>query len=321
MHLARPLDPVHLQARWLAAMRRGDLSSAWALGDVVLAGRDPAERDDPRLPYHLRWVWDGRRFDGRHVLVRCYHGLGDTLMFARYLAPLRRRAASVTLEAQPELVPLLATLPGPDRILPFRVDAPAPPAECDIEAMELAHALRAGTGAEAVPYLAAPPDLVAQARGIVRSGRESRRFAVGLCWQAGGWDPDRSVPLGDLLPALAGCHLVSLQRGPAAAEAVQPEFLNPRDRSTDMLRTAALVAAVDLIVTVDTMVAHLAGALGRPAWLLLKRDADWRWMQGRSDSPWYPTLRLYRQARAGAWRAPLAALAADLARIRLPAAG
>ncbi len=95
-------------ADWTAAMRRGDFTAAWRISDAVLATRDPATRDDPGLPYHLRWVWDGAPLDGRDVLVRCYHGLGDTIQFARYLAPLRARAARVTLEAPPELRALLA---------------------------------------------------------------------------------------------------------------------------------------------------------------------------------------------------------------------
>src|SRR5690242_16871168 len=99
----------------MAAMRRGDFAAAWRINDAVLAARDPRGRDDPRLPYHLRWVWDGRSVWDRHVLVRCYHGLGDTLQFARYLPALRARARSVTLECQPPLLPLLASLPAVDR--------------------------------------------------------------------------------------------------------------------------------------------------------------------------------------------------------------
>src|SRR5579872_6145958 len=98
-------------------MRAGDFETAWRVHDWVLAGRDPDGRDDPSLPYHLRWVWDGRRFEGRDVMVRCYHGLGDTIQFCRYLAPLRTRVRSLALEVQPELVPLMETVPGPDRLI------------------------------------------------------------------------------------------------------------------------------------------------------------------------------------------------------------
>lgn len=284
-------------------MRAGAFDTAWAISDAVLAARDPATRDDPALPYHLRWVWDGRRLEGRRVLVRCYHGLGDTLQFCRYLPALRHHAAHVTLEAQPELMPLLRHLPGPDRLIPFRPDAPAPASECDVEVMELAHALRLAP--QGGPYLSANP-LPRPAQGLL----------VGLCWQAGGWDPGRSVPLHSLAPLgqSPGVRLISLQRGPGAAEltaADAPPVLDTGDRSADVAMVARLLATLDLVLTVDTMVAHLAGALGRPTWLLLKAGADWRWMTGRR-SLWYDSVRLYRQTHPGRWDEPLAQVQADL---------
>ncbi len=257
------------------------------IADAVLATRDPATRDDARQAYHLRWVWDGRRFDGRDVLVRCYHGLGDTLQFARYLAPLRARAASVTLEVQPELLPLLARVPGADRVIRFAVAHPAPPAACDIEIMELAHALRLPPEQVQPPALAVAPAPIAA--------------DVALCWRAGAWDTRRSVPLYRVLAALRPLRVVSAQHKAAAADG-------------DILHTAALLAGAPLVVTVDTMVAHLAGTLGRPTWLLLHADADWRWQCGRTDSPWYPRMRLFRQSVAGDWRAPLAAVRRALRR-------
>jgi len=302
------LDPA---AAWECAMRRGDFAAAWAVSDAVLRARASERRDDPRLPYHRRWVWDGRRFDGKDVLVRCYHGLGDTLQFARFLPLLRRRVARLTLEAQPELLALLRTLPGPDRLLPFRPAAPAPPAQCDLEIMEIPHALRA-TPAEAPqpPYLGGGIARVQPGGGLPR---------LGLCWSGGDWDRARALPLAALASALPPrpVELFSLQRGPASLEAEAPGapmFRNAGDRSTEILATASLIASLDLVITVDTMVAHLAGALGRPVALLLKSDADWRWMEGRSTSPWYPWARLYRQQAPGDWGLPLAALRDDLAR-------
>lgn len=301
--------------RWLAAMRRGDLDAAWRVSDEVLAARDPATRDDPALPYHLRWVWDGRPVGGRRVLVRCYHGLGDTLQFCRYLPALGRRAAHVAVEAQPELIPLLRALPGVDRWIAFRQAHPEPPAEVDLEIMDLAHALRLPPPAP--PYLSAPPlrpDPCADAAPRDPAPR------VGLCWRAGGWDPDRSLPLRLLRPLaeVPGLRWVSLQRGPAAREALDagsPAFVNPGDTSMDVARTAALIAGLDLVVTVDTMVAHLAGALGRPCWVLLKHEADWRWPLADTAAPWYPRTRPYRQSTPGDWTDPIERLRADLARL------
>ena len=268
-------------------MLREDFPAARSIADAVLASRDPRDRDNPALPYHERWVWDGRNLAGRHVLVRCYHGLGDTVQFARFLPALRARAAHVTLEAQPELLRVLATFQGVDRLVPFDPAAPTV-APDDIEIMELQHALGALPGGN--PYLHVAP---APAPGAT----------TGLCWQAGGWDPDRSIPLACLRPVLPP-GTVSLQRGASGLP-------DPLDGSMDVLATAALIASLDRIVTVDTMVAHLAGALGRPVHLLLKADADWRW--GRAHrTTWYRRTTIHRQQRPGDWTAALDSLAAAL---------
>ena len=272
-------------------MHRGDFWAAWAISDQVLATRDLATRDDPRRPYHERWVWDGRPLRGA-VVVRCYHGLGDTLQFWRYLPALQRQA-SVVVEVQPELIPLLT---GTVPLVAFDPARPVP-ARHDVEIMELAHALRMPP--PPAPYLQAEPLEL-----------DLPRPWIGVCWAAGGWDPGRDVGW----RALAGLGrlgtVISLQRGPAAAGAPWPDPLSGSMALTD---TARLIAALDHVVTPDTMIAHLAGALGRPVSILLKQDADWRWMRGRADSPWYPTARLYRQTRPGDWTAPIARLIYDMA--------
>lgn len=283
-------DP--LGAEWFAAMARGDFAGAFRINDAVLRARDPAGRDDPAQPYHLRWVWDGRPLAGRRVLVRCYHGLGDTLQFCRYLPALRRVAAHVTLEVQPALLGVLAGLAGVDRLHGFDPARPLPPDECDIEVMELAHALR----------LAPEPGAYLQA--VARRGAAGR---VGFCWQAGGWDPARSVPPALLAPLLRipGLSPVSLQRGAAGCVGE-----DPLGGSMDVAAMAGLVAGLAAVVTVDTMIAHLAGALGRPVFLLLRHGADWRW--GRPGA-WYGSVRQYRQERPGDWHAAIRALGGDLA--------
>ncbi|MBV9813098.1 MAG: hypothetical protein JO326_10100 [Acetobacteraceae bacterium] len=286
-------------AAWVAAMRAGDIAAAFALSDAVLRSRHPSDADNPRLPYHLRWVWDGTPCDGRDVLVRCYHGLGDTIQFSRFLPALAARARTVHVEAQPTLLPLLSAIPGVARWIAFREDAPAPPRQVNLEIMELAHALRLG------------PEDIAAPKLPVAGLRLAPSPVWGVCWRAGDWDPQRSVPAASLLAALrqSGTRFVSLQRGPGADEAGDA-FLNPGDRSADVLRTASLLRGVDAVATVDTMVAHLAGALGCRTALLLKAEADWRWMGERTDSVWYPSLRLFRQRTPGDWSAPLAALRA-----------
>lgn len=264
-------------------MRRGDFRTSWAVCDAVMATRSPGMRDDPEVPYHLRWVWDGRAFAGRRVVVRCYHGLGDTLQFCRYLAPLRAVASHVTLEVQGQLAGLLRGVPGADVVHPFDVDAPLPEGECDIEIMELAHALR----------------LVPDSSSYLRVA-SAGQGGVGLCWAASGWNPDRNLPAEALLPVARMARCVSLQRGDAAEEAAGLGIIDPLGGSMDMETLAGLVAGLDAVVTIDTMVAHLAGALGRPVFLLLQEHADWRWGVGeRSD--WYGSARLVRQSVEGDW--------------------
>ena len=290
---------------WAAAMRAGDFRAAWAVSDAVLAARSPAARDDPRLPFHERWVWDGQPFDGRRVLVRCYHGLGDTLQFCRFLLALRARAANVTVEAQPELVPLLRAVPGIDRFHAFDPAHPLPPAERDVEIMELCHALKREP--DPAPFLRADPLPSGPAGG------------VGLCWAAGNWNPARSIEAALLRPvARLAPRPVSLQRGPAAADARLLGAVDPLDGSPDVGLTARLLAGLDAVVTVDTMVAHLAGALGRPAFVLLEHEPDWRW--GTERCAWYSTVRTVRQPGPGDWPGAVAALL-PMFKGTLPAAG
>lgn len=283
-----------LGALWVQAMRAERFDEAWAISDVVLGGRDPAERDNPALPYHLRWVWDGRSFDDRDVLVRCYHGLGDTIQYARYLAPLAGRAARVTLEVQPPLANLLAQLPGVDRLVPFDLAHPLQPAACDIEITELPFALRLSPASVPPPYLSAAP-------ADVPAG------TTGLCYTTGDWDSARRIPPELLAPLCRKGRWISLVPEPTSLPVG-----NPGGCSLDIDATAALIAGLDRVVTVDTMVAHLAGALGRPTWLLLKAEPDWRWNPASRRSIWYPTARLIVQPSPGDWTSLIRLLKEEL---------
>ncbi len=286
---------------WMACMRRGDLAGAWRFSDAVLRSR--AGTPCWHLPRHEQWIWDGTPLAGRRVLVRCYHGLGDTLQFVRYLPMLRAVAAEVLVWAQPSLVPLVRTVPGVDRVLALHDGTPDVAYDIDVEIMELAHVFRStlDTIPRAVPYLHVEP-----------AARPAPRDAlhVGLVWAAGDWDARRSVPVDCLRPLadVPGIVLHVLQRGPALAD--RPAGFGVDAGHDDVVETARRMRALDLVLTVDSMPAHLAGALGVPTWTLLHADADWRWMAERDDSPWYPTMRLFRQARAGEW-APVIARVAD----------
>jgi hypothetical protein len=298
---------------WLGHMRRGAWADAWAVSDAVIRARGGAPCW--HLPRHEQWVWDGRPLAGRRVLVRCYHGLGDTLMFARFVPPLRRTAAEVTLWAQPALLPLLATMRGVGPLAPLHDGTPDVAFDADVEVMELAHVARA-TPATLPP----PPGFDVAPAPRARDGR----LAVGLVWESGDWDrATRSIPLPLLAPLarVPGVALHVLQRGPALAAlaAGDPPFGAGApvtvSGSDDVLEAARAVRALDLVVTIDSFPAHLAGALGVPVWTLLPHAADWRWMDGRDDSPWYPTMRLFRQPRPGDWPAAVARVADGLARL------
>jgi hypothetical protein len=242
------------------------------------------------------------------VLVRCYHGLGDTLQFARYLPMLRAHAAEVTLWAQPALLPLLRTAEGVDGLLPLHDGTPDVAYDADVEIMELAHVFRTTrhTIPARVPYLRAPR------ANLVRDGG----VHVGVAWSCGGWNAEtRTLPCPLLAPlaAIPGVTLHALQRGPAVDE-WPPEF-GPVSGSDDVLTAAGVMRALDLVLTVDSFPAHLAGALGVPVWTLLHADCDWRWMAAGARSPWYPTMRLFRQPEPGAWEPVIEAVATALRRM------
>jgi hypothetical protein len=283
-------------------MRRGDFTSAWELSDIVLRARHGARCD--HLPRHFRWVWSGRSLAGQRVLIRCYHGLGDTIHFIRYAPLVKSIAAEVAVLAQPELIPLLATVPGIDRLLPLHQSDRGLDYDVDVEVMELPHVFRTTVASipASIPYIHS---------GKAHASRS--KLAAGIVWAAGDWDRRRSIPAALLAPLadLPGVELYIFQVGSALSEPRHWHGLLPPWRN--MLDEAELIRALDVMISVDSLPAHLAGALGVPVWTLLHKEADWRWIEGRSDSPWYPTMRLFRQERAGEWRPVIAAVAKELA--------
>lgn len=291
-------------------MLQGDFDAAWRISDAVLAQRRSV--DCSRWPRHLQHVWDGSPLDGRHVLVRCYHGLGDTLQFVRLLPLLRRRARRVTVWMQPALLDLLRSAPGADELLPLNDGAPSIDYDVDIELMELPHALRLRPTdiPNEVPYIYVSP-AAARIPRLSRPPTARAQLRVGLVWCGGGWNPERDVPA-EVLAKLAsapGAKWFSLQ---------YPPMLAPFDvenlASRALRELAVRMQMLDLVISVDTMNAHLAGALGLPVWTLLPARCDWRWMTERDDSPWYPTMRLFRQRRVGDWRSVVEDVVRNLAK-------
>jgi len=274
----------------MSAMRRGDFTAAWKVSDRVLRRRlrDGASQAD--RPRHLQSVWDGSPLAGKRVLVRCYHGLGDTLQFVRLVPLLRKQARHVTLWTQPQLVDLLRALPGIDRLEPLHDGEPDVERDADIELMELPHFLRLRPeNIPGAPYLRVD----AHAPLLATSGPR-----IGIAWCAGDWDAARSIPDAQLAPLarVPNVRWHSLQFG-ARSQPLPGSDLACRD----IREQARRMQALDLVISVDTMVAHLAGALGLPVWLLLPTPCDWRWMSEREDSPWYPHMRIFRQRVPGAW--------------------
>ncbi|MGH6882842.1 MAG: tetratricopeptide repeat protein, partial [Hypericibacter sp.] len=257
--------------------------------------------------------WRGEALQRKRLLVHTEQGFGDALQFVRLLPLLKARGATVLLEAQRELIALLAGVAGVDRLI-ARGDA-FPAVDFQIPLMSLPNRLDLTLEIipAAIPYLAADP-----ARTALWAKRLADRPAprIGICWQGGrGHDVDhwRSASLAlfaPLIDAAPTASFVSLQKQDDRAE-IAAAGLEGRVRSVaaelgDFADTAGLLANLDLIVTVDTAVDHLAGAMGKPVWLLLAEAPDFRWMRNRTDSPWYPLHRLFRQRHRGDWSAPLA---------------
>lgn len=264
--------------------------------------------------------WDGGDLAGRTIWVRGEQGFGDAIQFVRYLRRLKaeRGAGRVLLETRPPLKRLFdQSLDGVDAVTVY--DA-APPAH-DVWTPLLSLPRFFPLAVDAVdwpgPYLSAPP------RGPRFSyARREGRVAVGLCWGGSPThlnDKRRSIRLETLLPILAEPRalFVTLQKGPRAQE-IDALFLNgvvwgDGERLRDFADTASMIDSLDLVISVDTSVAHLAGALGKPVWMLTPYSPDWRWLVERDDTPWYPSMKIYRQAQAGDWGPVVAQVAADLA--------
>ena len=277
--------------------------------------------------------WDGDApLDGRTLLVHAEQGLGDTIQFARYLPLLIERGATVVFEVMPQLEALMASLPTAVRIIPRGAPLPRPDFHCPLLSLPLAFDTQLSTIPGGVPYLSGDAGRIAEWAARLRT--LSPGFKIGIAWQGSVaverllWARGRSIPLDSLAPLadVAGVSLVSLQKGPGAEQLREVSF---RDRLVDLgpafdagpdafLDAAAVIANLDLVITSDTAIAHLAGSMGRPVWVVLNAAADWRWLLERDDSPWYPTMRLFRQPdRNAGWGPVVTGLVAALdARVR-----
>jgi hypothetical protein len=294
--------------RWLCWMLTGDFESAWRESDTI----ESSSVIDPNR------FWDGLPFDGKRVLLRALHGYGDAVQFIRYVPMLRRRAAKVIVQTHPELMPLLRTVNGVDETITW----PDPPLwQCywdqQIEIMELPRAFRTTLASvpNRVPYISLERTLVESSRKRLARTTKPK---IGLLWASSQYDTARSMDLKVLsqLLKMSEFEFYSFQRG---AERAQLECMSSRINDTarhspTIMDTAADLGNMDLMISVDTFAAHLAAALNRPVWLLLPHAANWRWMLVRSDSPWYPRMRLFRQPAPRDWNSVISEVIGELGR-------
>ncbi|NVN88992.1 MAG: tetratricopeptide repeat protein [Desulfuromonadales bacterium] len=260
--------------------------------------------------------WEGQALSGRKLLVYCEQGYGDSIQFVRYVQQLQAEGATVFVEGKDRLITrLLGTVPGVSEV--FSLGEAVPPVDFQVPMMSLPLALGSRSWPPPPPpYLRIPTEVAQQweSRFSLHVG-----IKIGLAWAGNkdhGNDHNRSI-LPALLAPLGNIQditLVSLQFGPATKDYPSFPLLDMTGEASDFLESAALVNCLDLVITVDSAVAHLAGALGRPVWLMLPFNNDWRWMRDRNDSPWYPTMRLFRQEAPGEWEPVLANIARELAR-------
>jgi len=315
--LAMALHPDDALTRYhegLDLLALGDFAQGWRSHEARLEldhHRGRQEEVTGRL-------WRGEsEIAGETILLHAEQGLGDTLQFVRYVPMVAARGAQVWLKADAILLPLLASVPGIARLMPLNEASPEVAWCAPLLSLPLAFATTLSTIPAQVPYLRADPARVRAWRS--RLGTDRRR-QIGLAWSGNPEHPHdrlRSIPLARLTPLLArrDCVVHVIQPTPREDDGASLTAFALHHHGallTDFAETAALMACLDLVISVDSAPAHLAGALGRPTWVLLAWHADWRWMRDRHDSPWYPTMRLFRQPQAGDWESVVAAVAAAL---------
>jgi tetratricopeptide (TPR) repeat protein len=285
-------------------LARGEMDAGW----IEYEWRKDMDMARGTLPRLTSAPWNGMRLPGK-VLLISDQGFGDTIQFARFIPFAAERCAEILLACTPELKPILSPIPGVSSCLTRWQEVPGHSAHIRLSSLPYVLHTRLDEGVSAAgAYLKAPPDRVeAWKRQLDSQLAPGKR--VGFAWAGSPAHPHdrrRTLKLAALAPLLKQPDIrwVSLQKPIPTADTTDFAACGALDLSaalTDFGETAAVIANLDLVVTVDTAVAHLAGALGHPVWLMVSEPADWRWMLGRQDSPWYPSVRLFRQDVLGGW--------------------
>jgi tetratricopeptide (TPR) repeat protein len=295
-------------------LRRGDFATGWIEHEWRWQWKDfpSLQRNFPQPQ------WRGENIRAARLFLHAEQGFGDTIQFLRYVCLVAERLphASIYLEVHPELFRLAATIPGISFLISRGDRIPKFDCHCPLMSLPLAFATTLKTIPKDTPYLQGED--ACSAEEIPKLPDNKTNLRVGLAWAGSAInrvDRKRSLPLNALAPLfeIEGIAFYNLQRGPASAvtDASFP-FTGHLPRTGDFATTAAMIAQLDLIISVDTSVAHLAGALNKPVWILLPRLADWRWLSDRDDSPWYPSVRLFRQENKGDWNSVIAEVAVAL---------
>jgi Flp pilus assembly protein TadD len=299
-------------------LARGEFRPGW----VEYEWRNQLDQAKGMLPPMATPPWNGMVLPNGRLLLVADQGYGDTIQFCRYIPLVAGRAREVVLGCSPDLLPLLRSIPGVASHYTKWNEIPPHVSYCLLSSLPGIVGTEIDTIPGPHPYLAA--DSVAVGEWAKRLGERlpAGKLRVGLVWAGRPTHPNdsrRSIPLAMLAPlaALDNIALVSLQKVlPARDQAARAAFttmIDVADELTDFGQTAAVVANLDLVVTVDSAAGHLAGAIGRPVWVMMPTPSDWRWMIDRTDSPWYPTMRMFRQPKPGDWATVVAQVTQALA--------
>jgi tetratricopeptide (TPR) repeat protein len=301
------MRPDDADAHWnrsLMLLLSGQLEQGW--DEYEWRWRVP-EFKSPRRNFSQP-LWSGQPLRGRRILLHAEQGFGDTIQFCRYAPLVASLGGRVILEAPPELHPLLHTLPGIEQFVIAGQSLPDFDLHCPLLSLPRAFRTTLQTIPDAIPHLRPAADQITRWKARLEFPKD--RLRIGLAWAGSAANPNdrnRSLSLETLAPLADASDVAfyNLQTGPAAEAGRRGRrpfsFANDPLAFDDFADTAGLVANLDLILTVDTALAHLAGAMAAPVWLLLPFAPDWRWLLDREDTPWYPTMRLLRQPRLGDW--------------------
>jgi tetratricopeptide (TPR) repeat protein len=348
------LNPNHAEARWnraLALLQMGNYEDGWAEYEwrwrrkrarprSFVRGQESGVRGQESgvsgtgetVP-----LWDGSSLEGKTILLYCEQGLGDTLQFVRYARQVKEKGGTVVLECLKDMAPILSTCPGIDHVVPEGSPLPAFDVQAPLMSLPYVCKTRLESIPGEVPYLFADAELVEKWRKEFSGPKTENRkpkatdltddtdtpaLKIGIAWQGNPkhrWDRHRSFPVELFAPLsrLPGVQLYSLQKGPGSEQLAAVHWPLTTIPGLHTFRdTAAVIQCLDLVITCDSAVAHLAGALGVQVWVALAWLTDWRWFLKREDSPWYPTMRLFRQKERGNWEEVFARIKGEVEMVR-----